>query len=46
VYAPSQITPETDLKEFLPINGSSVDTFDDVYMGKNMKLGKLKEWLY
>jgi hypothetical protein len=46
VYAPSQITPEIDLKKFLPINGSSVDTFYDVYMGKHLKLEKLKDWLY
>jgi hypothetical protein len=36
----------TDLKKYLPLNGSYVDYFGDVYMGKVLKLDKLKEWLY
>jgi hypothetical protein len=36
----------TDLKNYLPLNGSYVDYFGDVYMGKVLKLDKLKEWLY
>jgi len=35
-----------DTNEYLPLNGSSVDNFDDVYMGKRLNILKLKQWLY
>ena len=40
------MTEKAKLEKYLPLNGSSVDRFDDVYMGKVLKLDKLKEWLY
>jgi len=35
-----------NINEYLPLNGSSVDNFDDVYMGKRLNILKLKQWLY